>query len=34
MPEIEFVTKVTELLLKLKAKGCPLCHPQIRPIAD
>ena len=34
MPEIEFVTKATELLLKLKAKGCPLCHPEIRPIAD
>jgi len=34
MPEIEFVTKATELLLKLKAKGCPLCHPDIRPIAD
>ncbi len=34
MPEIEFVTKATELLLKLKSKGCPLCHPQIMPIAD
>lgn len=34
MPEIEFVTKATELLLKLKEKGCPLCHPEIRPIAD
>ncbi len=34
MPEIEFVTKATELLLKLKDKGCPLCHPEIRPIAD
>ena len=34
MPEIEFVTKATELLLKMKAKGCPLCHPEIRPIAD
>lgn len=34
MPEIEFVTKATELLLKLKERGCPLCHPEIRPIAD
>lgn len=34
MPEIEFVTKATELLLKLKKKGCPLCHPEIRPISD
>ncbi len=34
MPEIEFVTKATELLLKLKDKGCPLCHPQIRPISE
>ncbi len=34
MPEIEFVTKATELLLKLKAKGCPLCHPEIRPISE
>ncbi|MGN1046976.1 MAG: hypothetical protein ACI4QZ_00015, partial [Eubacteriales bacterium] len=34
MPEIEFVTKATELLVKLKNKGCPLCHPQIRPMAE
>ncbi len=34
MPEIEFVTKATELLLKLKSKGCPLCHPEIRPISE
>ncbi len=34
MPEIEFVTKATELLLKLKAKGCPLCHPEIRPVSE
>ncbi len=34
MPEIEFVTKATELLTKLKEKGCPLCHPEIRPISD
>ena len=34
MPEIEFVTKATELLMKLKAKGCPLCHPEIRPMSE
>lgn len=33
-PEIEFVTKATELLLKLKDKGCALCHPVIRPMAE
>jgi len=34
MPEIEFVTKATELLVKLKAKGCPLCSPEIRPMSE
>lgn len=34
MPEIEFVTKATELLQKLKERGCPLCHPEIRPIGE
>lgn len=34
MPEIEFVTKATELLMKLKEKGCPLCHPEIRPMSE
>ena len=34
MPEIEFVTKATELLVKLKERGCPLCHPEIRPISE
>ncbi len=34
MPEIEFVTKATELLLRLREKGCPLCHPDIRPIGE
>ena len=34
MPEIEFVTKATELLLKLRDKGCPLCHPEIRPMSE
>ncbi|MGN1410409.1 MAG: hypothetical protein ACI4XJ_09570, partial [Eubacteriales bacterium] len=34
MPEIEFVTKATELLQKLKERGCPLCHPDIRPMCE
>ncbi|MBQ7922126.1 MAG: hypothetical protein IJ325_06065 [Clostridia bacterium] len=34
MPEIEFVTKATELLLRLKEKGCPLCSPVIVPMAE
>lgn len=34
MPEIEFVTKATELLVKLKERGCPLCHPEIRPVSE
>ncbi len=32
MPEIEFITKATELLLKLKEIGCPLCNPEIAPM--
>lgn len=34
MPEVEFVTKASELIKNLKAKGCPLCHPEIRPAAE
>lgn len=34
MPEIEFVTKATELMLKLKEKGCRLCSPVIVPMAE
>jgi len=34
MPEIEFVTKATELLIRLKEKGCTLCHPVIEPMAE
>lgn len=34
MPEIEFVTKATELLLKLKNRGCRLCSPVIAPMAE
>jgi len=34
MPEVEFVTKATELLLKLKERGCPLATPTLRPTAE
>lgn len=34
MPEIEFVTKATELLKKLCERGCTLCTPEIRPMAE
>jgi len=34
MPEIEFVTKATELLLRLQKKGCRLCSPVIAPMAE
>ncbi len=34
MPEIEFVTKATELLQRLKSKGCRLCSPVIAPMAE
>lgn len=34
IPEIEFVTKATELLLKLRSKGCPLTRPEIRPVSE
>lgn len=34
MPEIEFVTKATELLQRLKAKGCRLCAPVIAPMTE
>ncbi|MBE6614292.1 MAG: hypothetical protein E7631_03205 [Ruminococcaceae bacterium] len=34
MPEIEFVTKATELLQRLKAKGCHLCAPVIAPMTE
>ena len=29
MPEIEFVTKATQLIRELQAQGCPLCTPEI-----
>ncbi|MBQ3791523.1 MAG: hypothetical protein II797_00280, partial [Clostridia bacterium] len=31
LPEIEFLTKATDLLVRLKERGCPLCDPEIRP---
>lgn len=34
MPEIEFVTKATELLQRLKDKGCHLCSPVIAPMTE
>ncbi len=32
MPEIEFVVKGTEMLNRLKARGCDLCSPEISPM--
>ncbi|MBQ7380970.1 MAG: hypothetical protein IJW69_02685 [Clostridia bacterium] len=32
--EIEFVTKATAALERLRAKGCPLCLPDLRPMAE
>ena len=34
MPEIEFVTKATDLLLRLRDKGCHLTSPVIAPMAE
>ena len=34
IPEIEFLVKGTRLLSRLKAKGCPLCVPEVMPAAD
>jgi len=34
MPEIEFIVKGTEMLSKLKARGCDLTKPDIAPIND
>ncbi len=34
LPEFEFLTKGTEMLHALEAKGCPLCTPDIRPIEE
>jgi len=34
MPEIEFVVKAARLMNQLKEKGCALCRPEIRPMAE
>ena len=34
LPEIEFVTRATELSERLRAKGCVLCTPTLRPMAE
>ena len=34
MPEIEFFVKGTDLLRRLRDKGCSLCKPDIRPMSD
>ncbi len=34
MPEFEFFVKGTELLCKLRDRGCALCRPEIRPIDE
>ena len=34
MPEIEFVTKASELIGKLKDVGCPLCTPDIKKMYE
>ncbi len=34
LPEIEFVTKATELISTLRDKGCPTVYPEIRNVED
>lgn len=34
MPEVEFVTKAADLIATLKSKGCPMCHPELRPLSE
>ncbi len=34
LPEFEFLTKGTDMLHALKAKNCPLCRPNIRPMSE
>lgn len=34
IPEIEFVTKASEFLRRLRERGCPLCLPEIRPMEE
>lgn len=32
--EIEFVTKATDLILRLRKRGCDLCYPELRPMEE
>ncbi|MGM9653608.1 MAG: hypothetical protein ACI3XP_08255 [Eubacteriales bacterium] len=34
MPEIEFVVKASELMTRLREKGCRLCRPEIAPMQE
>ncbi len=34
MPEFEFLVRGTEMLKRLREKGCPLCVPDIRPMNE
>jgi hypothetical protein len=34
LPEIEFITRATELMHRLSARGCTLCTPRIRPMQE
>ena len=34
MPEFEFLVRGTQMLNRLKEKGCPLCAPEIRPMEE
>lgn len=34
MPEFEFLVRGTQMLKDLRAKGCPLCIPDIRPMEE
>ena len=33
-PEIEFATKATDLIVRLRRRGCALCYPELRPVAE
>lgn len=32
--EIEFVTKATDLILRLRERGCALCYPELHPMEE
>lgn len=34
LPEIEFIVKGTQLQESLRARGCPLCEPDLRPMNE